>query len=308
MLFYLDNWLSADPNAAEQPQQLQQRGNNRRRARLGGAGQRGRQHAAAEPAGAAPQRPQRELRARADGAAHARRRRRLHAAGHHRSGARVHRVDAWRTAAATAGFRFTPALHDRGEKMVLGQTISAGGGIEDGERVLDIVAAHPSTATHIATKLARRFVSDEPPAALVDSVAAARFTRDQRRPARGRADDRDVAGVLRRRGTATPRSRRRSSSSSARVRATGATCATRGRCCSALQQLGMPLYMCQPPTGYDDTAETWVSAGALVARMNIAQQLPDAAAAAHHRRSRSFTQERTARPARVDRSITTTSS
>jgi uncharacterized protein (DUF1800 family) len=41
----------------------------------------------------------------------------------------------------------------------------------------------------------------------------------------------------------------------------------------ALQQLGMGPYQCQPPTGYDDTAETWVSAGALVTRMNIAQQL-----------------------------------
>jgi uncharacterized protein (DUF1800 family) len=41
----------------------------------------------------------------------------------------------------------------------------------------------------------------------------------------------------------------------------------------ALQQMGMPLYMCQPPTGYDDTAESWVSAGALVARMNIAQRI-----------------------------------
>ena len=48
----------------------------------------------------------------------------------------------------------------------------------------------------------------------------------------------------------------------------------------ALRELGMPLYMCQPPTGYDDTADTWVSAGALVARMNIAQRLagPDKAA------------------------------
>src|SRR5688572_24816726 len=72
-------------------------------------------------------------------------------------------------------FRFTPALHDRGAKTVLGETIKAGGGVEDGERVLDIVAAHPSTARHIATKLVRRFVSDNPPEALVARVAA-RFT------------------------------------------------------------------------------------------------------------------------------------
>jgi uncharacterized protein (DUF1800 family) len=41
----------------------------------------------------------------------------------------------------------------------------------------------------------------------------------------------------------------------------------------ALRQLGMPLYMCQPPTGYDDTADTWISSGAIVARINLAQQL-----------------------------------
>ena len=62
---------------------------------------------------------------------------------------------------AEAGqFRFNPRMHDTGDKLVLGQRIKAGGGIEDGERVLDILAPHPSTARFIATKLARRFVAD----------------------------------------------------------------------------------------------------------------------------------------------------
>ena len=56
-------------------------------------------------------------------------------------------------------------------RTVLGQTIAAGGGIEDGETVLDILARHPSTARHIAFKLAQRFVSDAPPPALVDRAA-----------------------------------------------------------------------------------------------------------------------------------------
>ena len=72
------------------------------------------------------------------------------------------------------GFRFEPRMHDAGAKVVLGHTIKAGGGESDGERVLDILAAHPSTARFIATKLARRFVGDVPPPALVDR-AAARF-------------------------------------------------------------------------------------------------------------------------------------
>ena len=88
-------------------------------------------------------------------------------------------------------------MHDTGDKVVLGQTIK-GGGIEDGERVLDLLARHPSTARFIATKLARRFVADEPPASLVER-ARRQLSVHRRRPARGGAGDRDVAGVLRRR-------------------------------------------------------------------------------------------------------------
>jgi uncharacterized protein (DUF1800 family) len=67
-------------------------------------------------------------------------------------------------------FHFEPRMHDSGEKVVLGQKIR-GGGQSDGERVLDILAEHPSTAKFISTKLARRFVSDTPPKALVDRAA-----------------------------------------------------------------------------------------------------------------------------------------
>ncbi|MEO0563215.1 MAG: DUF1800 domain-containing protein, partial [Chloroflexota bacterium] len=67
-------------------------------------------------------------------------------------------------------FLFRPRLHDDGDKVFLGDTIR-GGGIEEGERILDILAAHPSTARFISTKLARRFVSDNPPAALVDDLS-----------------------------------------------------------------------------------------------------------------------------------------
>src|SRR5687767_1352094 len=73
-------------------------------------------------------------------------------------------------------FFFNQRAHDEGEKIVLGHKIPAGGGINDGLRVLDILARHPATAKFIATKLTRYFVSDTPPAALVDRVAAA-FTK-----------------------------------------------------------------------------------------------------------------------------------
>ena len=69
------------------------------------------------------------------------------------------------------GFAFNDRMHDHGAKRVLGRTIKAGGGVEDGEQVLDLLARHPSTARFIATKLVRRFVADDPPPALVDRAA-----------------------------------------------------------------------------------------------------------------------------------------
>jgi uncharacterized protein (DUF1800 family) len=70
-------------------------------------------------------------------------------------------------------FRFIPRLHDDGEKKVLGRVIPKGGGIQDGETVLDMLAAHPGTAELIANKLARRFVADTPPDAAVQAGKAA---------------------------------------------------------------------------------------------------------------------------------------
>src|SRR6185503_3456306 len=68
-------------------------------------------------------------------------------------------------------FLYRPGLHDDGDKVVLGRKILSGGGIADGERVLDILATHPSTAKFIATKLARRFISDDPPQTVIDRAA-----------------------------------------------------------------------------------------------------------------------------------------
>ncbi len=270
MLFYLDNWLSADPKAAEQMQQQLQRGNNRRRARLGGAG---------NNAGAnVPPQNQQAPRRNGLNENYARELMELHTLGVDGGYSQQDIIEVARALTGwtlangqDGGFRFTPALHDRGEKKVLGQTIRAGGGIDDGEKVLDIVAAHPSTAKHIATKLVRRFVNDEPPAALVDKVAAT-FTRTKG----------DLREVMRTLLTApefyAPEHRNAKVKTPLEfvvsgVRTTGREVREPRQLLQALQQLGMAPYQCQPPTGYDDTAETWVSAGALVTRMNIAQQL-----------------------------------
>ena len=82
------------------------------------------------------------------------------------------------------GFFYNDKLHDKGEKVVLGHVIPAGGGIEDGEKVLDILATHPSTAHFISKELAQRFVADNPPEALVEKMAQDIPGHRRRHPAR----------------------------------------------------------------------------------------------------------------------------
>jgi uncharacterized protein (DUF1800 family) len=168
-------------------------------------------------------------------------------------------------------FRFEPRIHDAKEKIVLGQKIKAGGGQSDGEKVLDILAEHPATAKFISTKLARRFVSDTPPPALVDR-AAARF-----RETRG--DIREVVKAILTSPEFFSAEAYRAKVKSpyefvvSAVRATGTEVNNAMLLAQNVRQLGMPLYGCQPPTGYPDKAEAWVNTGALLNRMNFALQL-----------------------------------
>lgn len=170
-----------------------------------------------------------------------------------------------------SGFRFAAALHDDGAKTVLGHDLAAGRGIEDGEQVLDILAAHPATARRVAARLAQRFVSDTPPAALVER-AAARFL----------ATDGDLREVVRVIVTSpeffAPATRSAKLKTplefvASALRATSADVHTARPLARTLRELGMPLYFCQPPTGYDDTAATWAASGALVGRVNFAVEL-----------------------------------
>ncbi|MDH3761671.1 MAG: DUF1800 domain-containing protein [Gammaproteobacteria bacterium] len=70
-------------------------------------------------------------------------------------------------------FVYIDPIHDDQAKLVLGNSFAAGGGQSDGEQVLDILAAHPSTANFIAGKLCKRFISDTPPQSAIDAVASA---------------------------------------------------------------------------------------------------------------------------------------
>jgi uncharacterized protein (DUF1800 family) len=171
-------------------------------------------------------------------------------------------------------FLFRPALHDQGSKRVLGQTIAAGGGEGDGERVVGLLVRHPSTARFIATKLARYFVMDEPPAPLVDRLAAT-----------FRSSDGDIRAVMTALVTSPEFWSRQAYRAkiktpfevvaSAMRALDGQLDPRRGGAPLAREvgRLGQPLYEAQPPTGYPDRAESWVNTGALLGRMNFALSL-----------------------------------
>ncbi|HEX8459702.1 MAG TPA: DUF1800 domain-containing protein [Pyrinomonadaceae bacterium] len=168
-------------------------------------------------------------------------------------------------------FYFNPRLHDDGEKTVLGHKIPAGGGVNDGLMVLDILAKHPATARFISTKLARRFVTDNPSPALVERIAAV-YTKS----------DGDIRATLRavfaspefnapenyRAKIKTPFELAISAVRSLGGETTGAPALHQW-----IARMGEPLYQYQAPTGYPDTAEHWVNTGALLERMNFALAL-----------------------------------
>jgi uncharacterized protein (DUF1800 family) len=168
-------------------------------------------------------------------------------------------------------FVFRPRIHDKGEKIVLGKRIPAGGSIEDGLRVLDLLAKHPSTAKFIAWKLCQRFVADEPPQGLVDR-AAETF----------RKTDGDIREVVRFILTApefhSPRFYRNKIKSpldvaASALRAAGAATDGASPLVQAVARMGAPLYGCQPPTGYPEVSADWLSNATLLERMNFAVAL-----------------------------------
>ncbi len=169
------------------------------------------------------------------------------------------------------GFVYRPQMHDGGEKVVLGVRIPAGGGMRDGEMVLDLLARHPSTARFIATKLARRFVADDPPPALVDR--AARVFRET---------DGDIRAVVRAIVTSPEffseeayrtKIKKPFEVVASAVRVLGGEAQTLSFLPMAVGRIGEPLFQAQPPTGYPDKAEAWVNTGALLNRMNFALAL-----------------------------------
>jgi uncharacterized protein (DUF1800 family) len=164
-------------------------------------------------------------------------------------------------------FVFRSFMHDNGEKTVLGQKIPAGGGIKDGEMVIDILTHHPSTAKFISTKLVKKFVSDTPPQALVDRVAAV-YTKT----------DGDIREMLRTILTSPEFNSKEAYRAKIKspfelavsaVRALGADVSAPLQTAQFISKMGQPLYLYQAPTGYPDRADQWVNTGALLERLNF---------------------------------------
>ena len=165
------------------------------------------------------------------------------------------------------GFQFDPRRHEPGTKVVMGKKFKDHGE-QEGHELLHMLATRPATAQFICRKLAVRFVSDNPPQALVDRMAKTFLNMDG-----------DISAVLTtllhspvfwdtsmyRAKVKTPIEFVVSA-----ARASNADIANMLPLANAVRAMGMPLYGCLTPNGYAWNAETWVSTNALVNRMNFA--------------------------------------
>jgi uncharacterized protein (DUF1800 family) len=168
-------------------------------------------------------------------------------------------------------FLYRPGLHDDGEKTVLGHRTLSGGGPADGERVLDILAAHPATARFIATKLARRFISDEPPQSIIDRASAVFLKTD----GSIRETLRAIVTSPEFFSTTAYRAKMRSPFEyvAASMRALNAETDGDRPVLDAIGRMGQPVFGRITPDGYADRADQWLSSGAMIARFNFASAL-----------------------------------
>jgi uncharacterized protein (DUF1800 family) len=170
-----------------------------------------------------------------------------------------------------AEFVFRPAIHDAGEKMVLGHRLPAGRGIEDGEDVLDMLARDPHTAHFIARKLAVRFVSDDPPPALVERAAQTFLETD--------GDIRETVRTIVTSPEFFSRAAYRSKVKSpfelvaSSLRALGAQPDTSMRSAQVVAFLGQPIFGHRDPNGWPETGDAWMNSGAILNRINFGAAL-----------------------------------
>jgi uncharacterized protein (DUF1800 family) len=166
------------------------------------------------------------------------------------------------------GFYFEPRIHDPGEKIVLGTRIPRGGGMDDGLRVIDLLMRHPSTARFLSLKLARRFIADDPPPAIVSKTAET-----------FRRSDGDIPTVLRTIIDSpeffSPEAYQAKVKMplefvASALRVTNAETQMTPQILRYVGRMGEPLFLAQPPTGFADAGSSWISPDMLLTRMNFA--------------------------------------
>jgi len=169
-----------------------------------------------------------------------------------------------------SGFYFDESRHDFSSKTLLGHRIE-GGGIDEGEHALDILARSPATAKHLSFKLAQYFVADDPPKALVERMAQ-----------RYLATDGETRAVLETMFTSAEFWDPRYYGAKFKtpyeyvvscVRATGVPVRNYRPLYGTMQILGMPLYGCQTPNGYANTQDAWLNPDAMMTRLSFATAL-----------------------------------
>ena len=169
-----------------------------------------------------------------------------------------------------SGFYFDESRHDFSNKTFLGHQIE-GGGIDEGEHALDILARSPATAKHLSFKLAQYFVADDPPPALVERMAQ-----------RYLATDGETRAVLETMFTSAEFWDPRNYGAKFKtpyeyviscVRATGVPIRNYRPLYGTMQILGMPLYGCQTPNGYANTQDAWLNPDAMMTRLSFATAL-----------------------------------
>jgi uncharacterized protein (DUF1800 family) len=169
------------------------------------------------------------------------------------------------------GFVFRPELHDAGEKTILGHVLPAGRGVADGEEALDIVSRAPATARFIALKLARHFVSDDPPAALVDRCANT-FSKTE-------GDIRETLRCIITSPEFFSRAAYRAKVKTpfelvtSAMRALASQPDTTARGSQAVAQLGQPIFGRLTPDGWPDRGDAWMNSGAILNRINFGFRL-----------------------------------
>jgi hypothetical protein len=179
----------------------------------------------------------------------------------------------WTIDPRDGSFVFRRAIHDAGEKVVLGHRLAAGRGMEDGEEVLDILASSPATAHFVARKLVVHFVSDSAPATLVERVAQTYMRTDG-----------DIREMIRTIATSPEFFSRAAYRAKVKtpfelvasaLRAMGAAPDTTHRSAAIVARLGQPIFGRQTPDGWPDHGDAWMNTGAILNRINFGLALAD---------------------------------